>query len=198
MRDALVLTNQTLGEVLPDQEGDFDSDSRWAVAWFEHHGSAEGDYGVAETLSTVKNTSVQGLVEARILVSGAGKLRLLRPKKLPEGWDPATDIRCPVWEVVHHLIRGLDAGGEDGAEKLVARLGGTAEAARELCYRLYTLCDSKEADRGGLRLQYPRAKLAGNHATVLTRRIPTARVAVHRNILIGSDSASSRPRKKRQ
>ena len=144
VRGALALINRTLDEVLADQEGDFDADSRWAVAWFEQHGFGEGDYGVAETLSKAKNTSVQGLVEAGILTSKAGKVRLLSPKELPEDWDPATDTRCPVWEVVHHLIRALGQDGEEGAARLVARLSGGAEAVRELCYRLYTLCERKK------------------------------------------------------
>ena len=144
VRDALALINRTLDEVLADQEGDFDADSRWAVAWFDQHGFAEGDYGVAETLSKAKNTSVEGMVEAGILSSKGGKVRLLKPKELPEDWDPVTDTRCPVWEVVHHLIRSVNADGEESAARLVARLGGAAEAARELCYRLYTLCERKK------------------------------------------------------
>ena len=58
--EALALINQTLDETLAEQEGDFDADTRWALAWFEQSGFAEGDYGVAETLSTAKNTSVAG------------------------------------------------------------------------------------------------------------------------------------------
>ncbi len=34
------------------------ADSRWALAWFEQHGFAEGEFGVAEMLSKAKNTSV--------------------------------------------------------------------------------------------------------------------------------------------
>src|SRR2546423_7049121 len=81
VRNALALINQTLDEALAEQEGDFDADSRWALAWFEHAGFLEGDYGVAETLSTAKNTSVGGMVEAGILFAGRGKGRLLRPKE---------------------------------------------------------------------------------------------------------------------
>ena len=67
VREALALINQTLDEVLAEQEGDFDADSRWALAWFEQSGFAEGEYGVAETLSKAKNTSVAGMKEAGIL-----------------------------------------------------------------------------------------------------------------------------------
>ena len=144
VREALELINRTLDEVLAEQEGDFDSDSRWAVAWFEQHGFDEGEYGVAETLSKAKNTSVAGLVEAGILESKGGKVRLLKPDQLPEDWDPTTDARLTAWEMVHHLVRVLEADGESVAAKLAARLGAKAEVARELCYRLYTLCERKK------------------------------------------------------
>ncbi len=144
VRAALALINQTLDEALAEQEGDFDADTRWALTWFEQTGFAEGDYGVAEQLSKSKNTSVSGLVEAGILVSKAGKVRLLKPAELPTDWDPTTDTRLNVWEMVHHLIRVLEAGGEGAAAEIVAKLGSQAETARELCYRLYTLCERKK------------------------------------------------------
>ena len=61
------LINQILDEVLAEQEGEFDADTRWALAWFEQSGFDPGDFGVAETLSKAKNTSVAGMVEAGIL-----------------------------------------------------------------------------------------------------------------------------------
>ena len=144
VREALALINQTLDEALAEQEGDFDADSRWALAWFEHAGFAEGEYGMAETLSTAKNTSVGGLVEAGIIASSRGKVRLLKADELAPNWDPTTDPRLTAWETVHHLIRALEAGGEGAAAALVAKLGDKAEVARELCYRLYTLCERKK------------------------------------------------------
>jgi len=87
---------------------------------------------------------MDGLVEAGIIVSGKGKVRLLQPAELPATWDPANDKRLTVWEMVHQLIRALEAGGEGAAAALVAKLGSKAETARELCYRLYTLCERKK------------------------------------------------------
>lgn len=144
VRDALALINATLDEALAEQEGDFDSDSRWALAWFEQNGFTEGEYGVAETLSKAKNTSVGGLTEAGLLESKRGKVRLFRPEELPVGWDPATDGRLTAWETVHHLIRVLASGGERSAADLVAKLGAKAETARELAYRLYVLAERKK------------------------------------------------------
>jgi putative DNA methylase len=151
VREALALINQTLDEALAEQEGDFDADSRWALVWFEQSGFAEGEYGVAEQLSKSKNTSVGGMVDAGILASKRGKVRLLRPDELPADWDPATDPRLTVWEMVHQLIRVLEAGGEATAAALLAKLGAKAEVARELCYRLYTLCERKKRAQEALR-----------------------------------------------
>jgi len=144
VRAALALINQTLDEALAEQEGDFDADTRWALTWFEQVGFAEGDYGVAEQLSKSKNTAVAGLVEGGILLSKAGKVRLLKPAELESDWDPANDKRLTVWEMVHQLVRVLGASGEGAASALVAKLGSQAETARELCYRLYTLCERKK------------------------------------------------------
>jgi len=144
VREALSLINQTLDEALAEQEGDFDDDSRWAVAWFEQSGFAEGEFGIADVLARAKNTSVAGMVEAGILVSKGGKVRLLKAAELPVDWDPTTDKRLTTWEMVHHLIRVLASGGEGAAAALVAKLGSKAETARELCYRLYTLCERKK------------------------------------------------------
>jgi len=144
VREALTLINQTLDETLAKQEGDFDADSRWAITWFEQHGFGEGEYGIAETLSKARNTSVTGLAAAGIVAAKGGKVRLLKPAELPDGWDPLTDSRLTAWETVHQLIRALDSGGDQLAAVLVRKLGSTAEIARELCYRLYTICERKK------------------------------------------------------
>ena len=84
------------------------------------------------------------MVEAGIVSSSRGKVRLLRPNELPEMWNPATDKRLSVWKITHHMIRVLESGGERAAADLVAKLGSKAETARELAYRLYTICERKK------------------------------------------------------
>jgi len=144
VREALALINQTLDEVLAEQEGDFDAETRWAVAWFEQLGFNEGPFGDAETLSKAKNTSVETLAETGLLASRAGKVRLFRPSELPAEWQSRHDARLTIWEMTHHLIRVLEKDGESGAAALAAQLGSRAETARELAYRLYTVCERKK------------------------------------------------------
>ncbi len=144
VRAALSLINQTLTEVLSEVEDEFDADTRWAIPWFEQHGFEEGDFGDAELLSKAKVTAVASLQQAHIIYSKAGRVRLLRPDELNSGWEPDSDTRKPVWEALHHLVRALNQGGETAASALVARLGSRADAARELAYRLYILCERKK------------------------------------------------------
>jgi putative DNA methylase len=161
VRTALRLINQVLEEVLAEQEAEFDNETRWAVVWFEQHGFSDGPYGDAETLSKAKDVSVAGLEQAGILRARGGKARLLRREELDPNWDPQADRRLTVWEAAHHLIRKL-AEGEDQAAALFARLpAGKREPARDLAYRLYTVCDRKgraeEArDYNGLVVAWPR------------------------------------------
>ena len=142
--DALALINATLDEVLEEQEDDLDKDSRWALPWFEQHGHGEGEYGLAEQLSKAKNTSVGGLVEAGIVEASRGKVRILRPDELDDEWHPGNDARrLTVWEMTHHLIRLLGSDGEAAAADLARKLGGRAELARDLAYRLYLMSERK-------------------------------------------------------
>jgi putative DNA methylase len=147
VRTALQLINQTLDDFLTELEGEFDTDTRWALAWFEQYQFNEGQFGDAETLSKAKNTSIKGMVEAGILTAKAGKVQLVPREALPEDWNPAKDNRIPVWEAAQHLIRALDQNGEMGAAHLLSLLNVSSsnlgEVARDLAYRLYSICDRK-------------------------------------------------------
>ncbi len=143
VRTALQLINQALDEVLAEQEGEYDADTRWAVAWFEQYGMEDGPYGVAETLSKAKNTAIERLVEAGILSARGGKVRLLRREELSEGWNPTRQAHLTVWEVTQRLIRALDKAGEQGAAAVLDHANEQGEIARDLAYRLYTTCERK-------------------------------------------------------
>jgi putative DNA methylase len=143
VRTALALINQVLDEYLTEQEGDYDPDTRWAVGWFEQYGMTEGPFGVAETLSKAKNTSVQGLQQDGMLSAVRGKVRLLKGEEMAAGWDPAADRRLTVWEAVQHLVREHQVGGDRAAAVLLRKLGPLAETARDLAYRLYVICERK-------------------------------------------------------
>ena len=141
VRTALAFINQVVDEYLADQDSEYDADTRWALAWFEQHAFSEGVYGDAETLATAKNISVQGLVEAGILHSGGGKVRLVRRDELDLEWDPATDKRLTAWEVCQQMIYAVGHRGEPVAGEMLRTGGVAAVAAQSLAYRLYAISE---------------------------------------------------------
>jgi putative DNA methylase len=144
VRTALQLINQMLDEVLAEQEGEYDADTRWAVAWFEQYSMEEGPYGVAETLSKAKNTAVGALVEAGILRAQGGKVRLLGRGEFSSNWNPVTAKRLTAWEVTQRLIWALQEHGDTGAAAILDHVGAYGEVARDLAYRLYIICERKK------------------------------------------------------
>jgi putative DNA methylase len=144
VRAALVVINQVLDEVLSSSDADLDSDTRFCVTWFEQFGMTEGKFGDADNIARARNTSVDGLVEAGVLASRAGRVRLLQREDMANDWDPISDRRPTAWEAAQHLTKRLANGGEDAAADLLRRLGGGyGEQARELAYRLYSICERK-------------------------------------------------------
>jgi hypothetical protein len=117
-------------------EGEYDVETRWAIAWFEQYAMNAGEYGIAETLSKAKNTSVQSLVDVGFLEAKAGKVRLLRREELAEGWSPKTS-RLTAWEVMQRMIHALlNGNGEIGAGDILRQASSQGEGARDLADRL--------------------------------------------------------------
>ncbi|MEZ3186803.1 DUF1156 domain-containing protein [Pseudomonas sp. LM13] len=135
VRTALQLINRFIGE------DDFDHDTQFCLAWFEQHGWAEGKYGDADVLARAKGTSVGGLIEAGVVDSAGGDLRLLKWAEMPRDWAPENDSRLAVWEGLHQLIRALNQDGESAAGALLARMPDKTASLNSLMYRLYTLCE---------------------------------------------------------
>ena len=69
VRSALLLINSVLAEVLDEQEGEFDADTRWAITWFEQFQFGEAPSGEADSLARAKVTSIDGLERAGVIVT---------------------------------------------------------------------------------------------------------------------------------
>lgn len=135
VKTALQLINRFLAE------DDFDADTQFCLSWFDQHGWEAGKFGEADTLARAKGTSVDGVKQAGVAEAGGGSVRLLRWKEYAADWDPSSDVRMPVWEALHQLIRAYNTKGDAGAAKVLAQTASKAEAMRQLAYRLYTLCE---------------------------------------------------------
>ena len=143
VRTALQEINYFLEDYLAQQEGDLDVESQFCIAWFQQYGTKEGLFGEADVLARAKNISVEGLTRMGLVDAPRGKVRLVLREDYEDDWDPQTQSRLTAWEACQRLVWTLNENGEQDAGRLARRLGGLADQARELAYRLYGIADRK-------------------------------------------------------
>ncbi|WP_198154281.1 DUF1156 domain-containing protein [Catenuloplanes japonicus] len=153
---ALARINEVLDEVLSEQEGDFDSATRFAIEWYRQHGYEAGKFGDADNMAHARNTAVAALDRVGILTSRAGKVTLVKPSDLPATYDPMQAVQVSVWEAAHHMIRTIDSGGVGAAGEILnavtSRPGGGVDAAlvKELAFLLYRIADDSKWSQDAL------------------------------------------------
>ena len=145
VRTALALINQALDEVLAEQEGDFDAETRFCVKWFSQFGWNEAASGEADVLTRAVNTTVSMLERGGIFRAAAGKARLLEPSEMSEGWNPTDDKAISVWEVAVRLGHALLTQGTDQAAVWMRESASRVDldAVKELAYLMYSVCERK-------------------------------------------------------
>lgn len=147
VRSALVRINEILDQVLNEQEGDFDSTSRFAIAWYRQHGYGVGKFGDADGLARARNTSVDTMDRGEILTSRAGNVQLIKPSDLSWDYDVLKDMHTSNWEALHHLIKVLERDGIAPAGEFLqaarSRPDGAVDAdlVKELAHLLFRIAE---------------------------------------------------------
>ncbi|AWB83178.1 DUF1156 domain-containing protein [Corynebacterium liangguodongii] len=146
VRDALILINQVLDEVLGEQEADLDPDSRFALRWYRTYAWGKESSGIADQLARSSDTSLGGLVRGGILEASGGKARLIPPEELAEAWDVASDESVSIWEATVRLTGALSVDGIDRVAGMLNDIKGHVDedAVKELGFLLY-----HEAEKNG-------------------------------------------------
>lgn len=148
VRSALARINEVLDQVLNEQEGDFDPTSRFAIAWYRHHGYGAGIFGDANNLANARNTTVDAMDRGGILTSRAGKVQLIKPSDLSTDYDLLADLHTSNWEALHHLIKTLEGEGigpaGDFLRTALSRPDGAVDAdlIKELAHLLFRIAES--------------------------------------------------------
>ena len=143
VKTALQLINRELG----DEEGEYDSETSFAITWFEQNGFNVGDFGSANNIANAKGISVNTLVHSGVAQSSGGKFSLLDRESLEDDWDPTTDKNLTIWECCQYLIKTMENKGEFETAKLIKQMGSRrADSAKELAYTLYDIAANKRKD----------------------------------------------------
>lgn len=147
VRSALSRVNEVLDELLAEQEGDFDSATRFALAWYRNHGYESSSYGEAEDLARARGTAVGTMERIGILSARGGKVQVHRPSDLPNDYNVLTDDSTSAWEALHHAIRILDSKGVPAAGQFLQTATQRSDGAvdldlvKELAYLLFQVAE---------------------------------------------------------
>ena len=139
-------------------------------------GFAQGPFGSAEVMSKAFDTSVDGMARDGTLVSRAGRVSLTPITGYTGDWAAAADSRRTVWEATHYMASALGTSGEESAARLYSSLDRSLTTpARDLGYRLYTICEQKGWSQegtfyNGLVVSWPEiTRLADEYASSQTQ-----------------------------
>lgn len=149
VKDALVLVNSTLDEVIGDQESDFDGDTRFAIKWYRQYGWTQENSGVADQLARSSDTSIGALERGGIFEAKGGKARLLAPSALEGTWDVAADDRVSVWEATVRLAAVMAKDGADKVAELIPAVQSRVnlDAVKELGFLLFHEAEKKNESK---------------------------------------------------
>lgn len=141
VRAALQIINQELDAYFSDQDGELDRESRFCVDLYTQKAFDTISFGEADVLARAKNVSIEGLATKGLLASVKGQVHLLDRSEVSD----RVSFTLPTWLVTQQLTRALEDGGVTACAKLVAgALGGKADGAKALAYRLFTIADKKK------------------------------------------------------
>lgn len=140
VRAALQLINQEVDAYFSDQDGELDRESRFCVDLYTQKAFDTIKFGEADVLARAKNVSIEGLAAQGLLASVKGSVHLLDRSEVSE----RVDFKAPTWLTTQQLTHALEEGGVTACAKIVSQtLGGRADGAKALAYRLFTIADKR-------------------------------------------------------
>lgn len=140
VRAALQLINQEVDAYFSDQDGELDRESRFCVDLYTQKAFDTITFGEADVLARAKNVSIEGLAAQGLLASVKGNVHLLDRSEVSD----RVDFKAPTWLTTQQLTRALEEGGVAACAKIVSQtLGGRADGAKALAYRLFTIADKR-------------------------------------------------------
>jgi putative DNA methylase len=154
IQNALEIINRTLDEVLGESDTDYDSDTRFAVKWYQSYGWSPQSSGLADQLARSTDTSPSKLERGGIFNATGGKAHLLSPKELSGVWNPSKNSQISLWEAVVRLAGILQEGqGIESVSRALAQVeaqGIPAEQIRDLGFRMFHAAEKRHDTEGAL------------------------------------------------
>lgn len=142
VRSALQVINQELDSYFSDQDGELDRESRFCVELYTQYAFNDVKFGEADVLARAKNTSIEGIAGKGALSAEKGIVRLMTREEIP-ATKPGIDRMT--WLLTQGLTHALETGGVEACARILKGLvGGEADRAKALAYRLFTIADKRK------------------------------------------------------
>ena len=152
VKDALLLINATLDEVIGEQESDFDAETRFAVKWYRQYGWSQENSGIADQLARSSDTSISSLERGGIFEARGGKASLVKPDRLQGEWNISTDKYVSVWEATVRLAAVMAHSGLDHVARMLPELEQrvSLDAVKELGFLLFHEAEKKKETKDAI------------------------------------------------
>ena len=125
--EALALINNSIEEYDDQEEGGFDPETRFCMAFLKQFGWGDGDYGTAHGLAQAKNVVIETLRDDhRLLTAGGGAVRLHPPDAYAPDGEAGAHIPSTAWAAYHRMAWHF------GSHPDAQRHAGAASTARDL------------------------------------------------------------------
>ena len=113
VRDALIEINKEIDRYHEEQEGEFDSYTRFCLTWLKQYGYVENIYDNAETLAKANFVAIDPM-RGRLLTADRGRVQLLPPDAY-DGNHPNAGLSLKgitTWEACHLMVYHLNPNSE--------------------------------------------------------------------------------------
>lgn len=153
VQKALEIINHVIDEVMGDADSDYDTDTRFAVKWYQSYGWNQESSGMADQLSRSCGTTPGTLVRSGVFKATGGKARLLKPEEMTEEWNPIKEDHISLWEGMIRMTGILDSKGVDTVAPIVAQLGERIplDDVRALGFRMFHEAEKRKDTEGAIK-----------------------------------------------
>lgn len=153
IQSALEVINHVIDEVMGDADSNYDSDTRFAVKWYQSYGWSQQNSGIADQLSRSCGTSPDALARGGVFEAAGGKARLYRPEEMTGEWNPLQDDRTSLWEAMVRMAGILDEQGVDAVVPIMAQVQERMplDEVKALGFRMYHEAEKRKDTEGAIK-----------------------------------------------
>lgn len=145
VRTALTLINEELSQIILGDVAEVDSETHFALSWFDRYGYGVGVYGEANDLLRATNANERRLRDCGVFRARDGKVQLLAPERLDD--TSVAPASMPVWAKAVRIMSILvsETGTIEEAAGMLRAAGlHGADQIKSIAYHCYLVSERQK------------------------------------------------------